>query len=322
SRKRDAWALAAGTAFGMAVLVRPSDVLLLLPLACALAWRPRTFALFAAGGAPFAVFYGMWNRAAYGSPWRTGYASIIPSSLTSANFAPRLRLYGGWIVRQLSPLVPIGWLASAFSRSLKARNRALLLFWFGSYFLFYCFWGPADDWFFTRYLLPALPALILGFLAAVRELLVVLPARETGASGGRLPYRTLAAAAALLVVVGFEARMDLRQPRPYQAAIEHGTFPEVCRAVARKAGAAKALVVSRDFSGALRFYTDATPVRWDAISPADFTLLRAKAAEKGYRVFAALLPYEVEDAHPHVPGDWTFLGNVRRAGLWELPPGP
>ena len=151
---------------------------------------------------------------------------------------------------------------------------------------------------------------------------MALPGRETAASGGRLPYRPLAAAAALVVVVGFEARLDLRQPRPYQAAIEHGTFPEVCLAVARKAGAAKALVVSRDFSGALRFYTDATPVRWDAISPADFTLLRAKAAEKGYRVFAALLPYEVEDAHPHAPGDWRFLGNGRRAGHWELPPGP
>ena len=318
SRRSDVWAAAAGAAYGIAVLVRPTCALLLLPLVCALAWRLRTAVLFAAGGAPFALFLGLWNRAAYGSPFRTGYTDILPGTLSFAHFGSRFRNYGGWIVRQLSPIAPLGWLASAFCRSLRPRDRVLLLSWFGSFFLFYCFWGPADDWFFTRYLLPGIPALILGFLVSLRDLLRALPAKEAGRPGGRLPYGRIAAWAALFTVAAFELRMDLRHPRPYHAAIEHGTFPEVCRALAAKAGSAKALVVSRDFSGALRFYTDLTPLRWDALSAEDFALVRVKAAEKGYRVFAAVMPYEVEDARPRVPGDWVFLGNVRRAGLFEL----
>jgi hypothetical protein len=86
-------------------------------------------------------------------------------------------------------------------------------------------------------------------------------------------------------------------------------------------GGANALVVSMEFSAALRYYTAATPVRWDRITPGDFALLHARAAQRGLRLCAVLLPDEVAAALEHVPGPWVFVGKVRQAGLWELPAG-
>ena len=75
-----------------------------------------------------------------------------------------------------------------------------------------------------------------------------------------------------------------------------------------------------DFSGAIRFYTDLTPLRWDRISPDGLRTIRERAAARGERIFALLMPYEVPDAVRRVPGSWVFLGNVHNAGLWELSP--
>ena len=107
ARRSEAWSAAAGAAFGMAVLVRPSNALLLLPIACALPWRPKAILLFGVGGLPFAGFYAVWNRTAFGSPFRTGYAHQFTGEFAWSNFGPRFRRYGSGILAQLSPLEPM-----------------------------------------------------------------------------------------------------------------------------------------------------------------------------------------------------------------------
>ena len=37
-------------------------------------------------------------------------------------------------------------------RRLGRSDRAMLAAWFGLFLLFYCFWGPYEAWWFTRYL--------------------------------------------------------------------------------------------------------------------------------------------------------------------------
>ena len=61
SRARPAWALGAGAAFGIAILVRPTNVLLALPLAFALPMSGPSLVLFAAGGLPFAGLLAAYN---------------------------------------------------------------------------------------------------------------------------------------------------------------------------------------------------------------------------------------------------------------------
>ena len=310
ARRRTGWAAAAGACFGMAVLVRPSDALMILPLALALPWRLDALAWFGAGGAPFAAFYGLWNRAAFGHPLRNGYTHVYGDFVLS-NFAPRFLHYGSELLSELSFLVPLGGIAVAADRRVAARDRLLLLVWFGAVFVFYCFWGPSDSWTYGRYLLPAAPALIVGFLLVLRDAVGLLR---------RPVFRHALVAAALVFVFAAEIRAE-RLRRPLGMATGQRVFPGGCRAVAQRAAGQPALAVSMEFSAAMRFYGGAIPVRWDFLKPEDFQTLRLRAAERGYRILAVLQPYEVPLAIGHVPGPWVFLGNAGKAGIWELPPG-
>ncbi len=312
SRRNDLWAAAAGAAFGMAVLVRPTNAVLLLTLACALPWRPRALALFGAAGLPFAVAYGAWNRAAFGSPFRTGYTHQFEGELAWSNFAPRFARYGGWLVEQFSPLVPLGWLATAVNRKVPGRDRAMLLLWFASIFVFYCFWGPADNWTYLRYFLPAAPALIVGFLLCLQDL------------AGRFPKAVprAAFAGAILAIVFFCERRVERRERPLGSGRHDVVYRDALRELVARSDGASALVVSMDFSAAVRYYTEMTPLRWDRATPEKFAVVRRQAALHGQRIYAVLLPYEVENAAGRVPGPWVFLRNVGGAGIWELPPAP
>ena len=311
ARRRTGWAAAAGACLGMAVLVRPSDALMLVPLALALPWRLDAFAWFGAGGAPFAAFYGLWNRTAFGNPLRNGYTHVYGDFVLS-NFAPRFVRYGSELLSELSFLVPLGGIAVAADRRVAARDRLLLLVWLAAIFLFYCFWGPSDSWTYGRYLLPAAPALIVGFLLVLRDAI---------ASLRRPALRHALVAAALVVVFAAEIRAE-RLRRPLGVATGQRVFPEGCRALAERAAGRPALAVSMEFSAAVRFYGGAIPVRWDFLNPEDFLALRVRAADRGYRILAVLQPHEVPLAIEHVPGPWVFLQNAGKAGIWELPPGP
>jgi hypothetical protein len=310
SRRNDFWAAVAGAAFGITVLVRPTNALLILPLALALPWRLRAFALFGAGGLPFAGLFAAWNRAAFGSPFKTGYTYLFGVELKLSNFPPRFARYGGWLVEQFTPLVPLGWLATAVNRRVPGRDRAMLLLWFIPIFFFYCFWGPADNWTYLRYLLPVAPALIVGFLLCLRD----LAARVT-----RPAYRAAVAVGVLAIVFVCERRYE-RPRRPIGDGRHDVLYRDALRELAARAEGQEAIVLSMDFSAATRYYTEMTPLRWDRVTPETFAVVRRHAAAHGERIYAVLLPHEVENAAGRAPGPWVFLGNVAGAGIWELPP--
>jgi hypothetical protein len=321
SRRGDGWAVAAGAAFGIAVLVRPSSTLLAIPLIFALRWRPKTIALFLLGGAPFAAFLLVWNHAAYGHYFRTGYSGLLGGQMALAHFAPRFRHYGHWLIVQLSPLIPLGGLAAAFDRRVPGRDRAMILTWFLAFFLSYCLWGPYETWWYTRFLLPALPALILGSLLVARDLIRPLVERqESGPKARRLAVRA-AAAVLLAAIVGLAEWRAARRLKPLSVGEQQAVFPEACRALSAKVPG-RALVASMEFSGAIRFYTELTPLMWNAISREDFAVVRARAAEANYQILALLTPLELEAERPQLPGRWTLIGRVRGASLWELEPDP
>ena len=56
ARRAPRWAAASGVALGVAVLIRPADALLILPIAAALPWSRRPWLLFLAAGLPLAIF--------------------------------------------------------------------------------------------------------------------------------------------------------------------------------------------------------------------------------------------------------------------------
>jgi hypothetical protein len=321
SRKRDAWAAAAGAAFGMAVLVRPTNALLALPLALALAWRPKTLVFFAAGGLPFAAIQLRWNAVIYGGPLRTGYSTIVGGAFAWSNFPERFVHYARTVAQLFSPLVPLAWLAVGADRRVPRRDRALLLLWVAAYLLLYCFWGPYEAWWYTRFLLPAFPALVVAAVLVGRDLLRLLPEVSTGPL--RSSHLALAAAAVLLVTVANAEYRRIRQWKPLGIAEGEQIYP-LCMDLVRSKVPERSLIVSMQMSGALRYYTDFQPVRWDWLAPGDFAIVREKAQKRGYRLYALLAPFEEQaltDAappRPGLPGKWKFVAQVRDVKLWEL----
>jgi hypothetical protein len=317
SRQRDGWALAAGAALGIAVLVRPTNAMLALPFALALRWQRRTVALAAAGGLPFAIFYMAWNRAAYGGSLHTGYAAQMAWDLGLGFFRPRFHHYVHWVVAQLSVLVPVGWLALAGDRRAPGRDRLLLLGWFAPFLIFYCFWAPYAEWWYTRFLLPALPAMIVGALLVARDLLALLASRDG--------WRRLRAPAAVLLAatVAYAEWQTARQVQPVVLGNWGQKFADGCRALGREVAGRKVLVVSMEFSGAVRYYNDLAPLRWDAMSPPELATVVDRAATRGYAVYGILLSQEIERARSQVAGTWTRVAAIGDGvTIWRIAVAP
>ena len=309
SRRRDAWALPAGAAFGMALLVRPADLLLLLPLLLALRLRIRTALFFAAAAAPFVAGLLAWNMAAYGSPFRTAYSEDLAQGLALANFSGGLRHYGLWLVNLLSPLVPAGWLLVAADRRAAARDRLLLLAWFAAFFLFSCFRGASEAWWQTRFLLPGIPAMILASLLVVRDGLHV------GKEDRGVLLRRAVAVLALVAVVAVEYG-QIRALGVLEVGEEEKVYADASRWAEAKAPPGS-LIVSMQMSGAIRYYTALIPVRWDRIEPEKARVVRERARSQGRALHALLFPFEVERLRERLPGSWTRVGTLREVTLWR-----
>jgi hypothetical protein len=309
SRRRATWAAAAGAAFGIAVLVRPACALLLVPLAFAIRLRPRALIWFLLGGAPFAAFLLGWNRLAFGSPFRSGYSGPF-EGFSPSNFPERFFHSAGWLAKMMSPLLLAGWALVTVDRRVTPRDRLLLLFWFGSFFLVYCFWAEYEAWWSRRSLLPCIPALILASLLVARDSL-------SPQQGGRgAPLRRALAALTLAIVLAFEYSW-IRDTRVLKFGEGERLYPDASRWAETKVPP-RSLVISMQMSGALKYYTNLTPVRWDGIRPDQVPLLRERARAEGYQWFALLFPSENEELQRRLPWGWTKMGNFRETTLWRL----
>ena len=164
--------------------------------------------LFFLGGLPFAGVFCAYNAAAYGHPLVTGYVATGHQNLVMlGDFTVRFHHYIYWLTVTMSPLPLLGWVGVALNRNVKLRDRALLISWFGVFLLFYSCYFHYEEWWYTRFLLPGMPALILGTLLVVRDLGKLI---ERSAVGRRGVWLRRAAVIILIgIVLGFE-RQELR----------------------------------------------------------------------------------------------------------------
>jgi hypothetical protein len=307
ARGRTAWALGCGAALGIAVLVRPANLLLAVPLAFALPITLRALGLLVAGGLPFAAVLAAYDLECYGSALQTGYGkSGFFDSLSLRNAPPRLRHYGGWILRSLTPLVPLAWIGLAADRKIAWRDRMLLLSWFAMFFLFYCLYEPYDSFWFVRFLLPAAPGLILGGFVA---------ARDASERLGRAASASITAAALVLILLA-EA-WTTRKAGVFLLPQGESVYPEACAWAARTLPS-KSVVLCVNTSGAMEHYTNLTYARLDWIERDRFPDLRRRIEGAGGRWFALLFRFEAEDLTARAPGQWRKIGQLRDIDLWKL----
>ena len=301
SRNGAWWAIGAGALMGIGVMVRPTQMLLFPAVLLALQLRPRALLALGAGGLPFAVAQMMISNHLYGSPFSTGYGSI-GYLLSLDGSLVRFRHYSYWLAVLATPLIYPGGLAVLFSRVIDWWTRGVLAFWFACFFLFYIVYAPYETWWYTRFLLPALPALIIGTLFGLRAV------ARYAAPGWRFAAPLLAACvigAGLLHTIDRRVLTFAEHERLYVRAIsgsERHVGPE-------------AMLVAMQFSGALRYYSGRSIVRWDQLDPATFELVRRAAGSRPW--FALLSNYEIEDAFRAIPGKWVEVERYGHVVLFK-----
>jgi hypothetical protein len=312
SRENERWLFAAGAAFGVAFLVRPTNVVMLAPLAFCVRWNVRRLGLFILGGSPLAAVFLTYNQLVFGHPLQTGYNLIgLQGLFTLKGFSARFNGYLYWIAVTMSPLLLIGWLGVAFLRSVERWRRALLIVWFGVFLIFYAGYDVFDEWWYTRFLLPAYPALIIGAL---------LTAQAVGMYVQKLGRVWRWAAATVFLAIIFVAPVLFIHQQKILLMGKHEELHSGSTSMAAGLLPTRAVVVSFEMSGAIHFYTNHSVLIYNAVAAWQWPHLKRHILESGYEFYALLLDGEVDAAQQNVPGYWNEVGRFRHAALWRIQP--
>ena len=202
ARDRPAWALAAGAAFAVAVLVRPTSLVALVPVTVALGTRWRAWAGFLLGGLPGAVCLGACNFAVYGSLVASGYnqgGNRILDAFGWEYFRGNLRHFAVWIPELLSlPVAALAVCGLPWLIRRTLRIALLLTGWLAAFVgLYSCYYCAGETWWYLRFLLPAFPAVILAGLLVLQL------------ASGRLPGRLAWLVPTVLLVTGVALQASL-----------------------------------------------------------------------------------------------------------------
>lgn len=299
-------AIGCGFACAFAVLIRPTNALLLLPVAIALGRPNRRWLAAIAGGIPGSVACAAFNHAAYGSAFVTGYGAV--GEFFSSRWAGISALhYARWLPLLLSPLV-VAALAAPWHPTAPRRWITAHFAWVVGLFSFYLFYYFTHrEWWFLRFVLPAFPSLLilagLGVEALTRR--VTQPA-----------VRLLAAGAAV-AIIALNAHTRWRE-LDLRGISEAGMRFEELRAVVERSVPANGVVLIAEGSGALYFFRPDGVVRWDAMDEA-WPRLREGAARAARPVYAVLFEFEgVTKFRAAAPGAWRRVDRERFATLWRL----
>jgi hypothetical protein len=308
SRERSGWAVAAGAALAAAVLLRPTNILLLAPAALALGLSPRRWLLLVAGGLPGALFFCVHSHAAYGRIASTGYGAD-DEAFHLAYLPLSLRQYGIWLPILFSPLVVLA-LALPWTKSRKAGTHALLIAWILVYAGLYAVYKNTHEaWWYMRFLLPAAPAMAIGALLVIRA----------GLSKWPILAKSRAVLGLLALVVVANALVWTKDLSAMNVGAEQLQYGKAAQWMQRNAPP-NAVCVAMQASGALFYYTDLTFVRWDVLDRGNIGRLESALRATGRPLYAVLFPFEISEADVlsrRVPGRWTMVGKVEDVSIFR-----
>jgi hypothetical protein len=248
--------------------------------------RVRCALFFCAALAPGLVALGWIQDVRYGSPLASGYGAV-QDAFALAYIRPNLARYPRWMTEThtyfiwLSLLAPF-WIARrAADRLLGWTAFALALAVWAAY-LPYVYFQP-DEWFYTRFLLPAIPVMLVFAVALSLWMLRKFPAIVgTPAIAGLL----FALLAAELHVARTRGAFDVRfQERKYPLA---GAF-------VRDNLPRDAFILAAQHSGSVRYYADRPTLRWDLLAPRRLDHAVAALRAEGFEPFVVVDAGEDED---------------------------
>lgn len=259
--------LFAGVVSSLAVVTRPNLVPLALVVAAMVMMRRRratALFMFAFGLLPGCTAIALLYRTLYGSAIQSGYGAL-DTLFRWEWVGTNLRRYPQWLVQTHSFGILLGFAAPFFRRS------AVTLLLLGYCLLVvgcYAFYMPFDGWQFVRFLLPAVPVLLVLSAMVALALVEQLPSTTRGACvialSGLLAGAYIARAHELGV---FYVRDDQRR------------FLSIGRYLGH-ALPGNAIVFAGLHSGSMRLYGQRPTLRWTQLGPQDLdrtvTLMTAK----------------------------------------------
>ena len=311
ARSTTASAFGGGLAAAAAIVTRPNlvpltavlGVFVLAYSAPRLRARLGNVLSFAAGVLPGCVGLALLNRNLYGSLLESGYGStaeLFKIEYLSVN----LSRYSRWLLATETPLIVLAlfapWLIRTSLSWLFVAISATVV-------LSYMFYVPFDNWTYLRFLLPAIPLLLIFTAFVILNLTQRL----------RSPFsRWLVAAACLAVMAWRWDSVGMQPPRPNDR-----RFAVVGEFV-RDQLPQNVILLAMQHSGSVRYYSGRMSLRWDLLHPdwlePGLTFLRAK----GYRPLLLLEEWEQPlftrrfAAHTKLAAlDWqpvaTYSGEIR-----------
>jgi hypothetical protein len=304
ARRAPLLAVAAGAAFGVGVWVRPTNILVALPLAFAVRWNWRLLLRLAAGAIPLGLGLMWWNDALFGSPFVNGYGNVRDLVSTGV-----WRKCGGHhlreLTRALSLVVPLGAALTLLVPRVARWDRALLASWFGVFFAFYASYDICTDWWDMRFLLPALPAMFIAFILLFDH------------------RRQFVLAVAALLLVAFVVRRESLQAKELGVlgyAERERIWPETARWAAARIPQ-RAVVISGIYGGAVLYYTGHLTARWDFMDAYDSETLQSAAAAAHlpcYALISAIADANDDEFRRRIPGNWEVVDVTRDVTLYRI----
>ena len=301
----------AGLAASGAVLMRPNMALLVVPLLALLPRRRGAWWRFVGAGLPGAAIFAILNTLRYGSALVSGYGST-EILFSAAHAGPNLARYSQWLLETQSFAMVLA-LGAPFSLWRRRRRLALVtsmavLLTCATYLAYTVF----DDWWYLRFLLPALPVLIVFTVVTLRVLAERMTARPGWPLPGRAGWLVVAASAGLAMwFIGVAANRQVFGLQALEARFR------VTGAYAARALPANAIVLSVQQSGSIRFYGRRGTLAWDAVAPDALDDGVAWLRAQGYAPLIALEDEEDARFRARFPSqaagqlDWPPVAEVR-----------
>jgi hypothetical protein len=278
--------ISAGIAAAVAVLIRPNLApLAAIPLLYVAVGRPALplrvrvtavlgFALpVAAAGTTIAYLQWRW----FGSPLRSGYGSAS-EIYALANVIPNVQLYLRWLLETHGP-----WLLAA-PLALFVIGASILR-WMLLFALLVCMayllYGQFEAWAYLRFLLPAMTIAAIAVSAVVEAVLRKVPAA----------CRAFGLIAIVLGIAGTHVA-SARELSVFRLAARQSRAVLAGQYLAA-ALPAKAVLITGEQSGAMRYYTGRSIVRWDSLAREALPHVQQHLTAHGEELWLVLDDWEV-----------------------------
>jgi hypothetical protein len=306
-------AVATGIWAAAGLLIRPNLPILPLVFLAHLAVSSRgrerwvRVALFSAPVAPAAIAIAALNTAWYGAPWNSGYGAAR-EIYSLAAILPNLARYPVWLWKSQSPLVLLALVPflPRFRREVSKPAVRLCAALFLATLFSYLVYSTFEEWWYLRFLLPAIPAFLVLMACGIVTLARRIPR----------PWGPLAATVVASLLVAFTLNFSVAQ----------GTFGRVKTGERRYADIGtyvhealppNAVVLTVQHSGSVRYYGGRMTIRWDLIDREWTERAAAEVERLGLHPYMVIEDWEMPQMRgwfglaSDAPAPWPLVARMR-----------